>query len=106
MQIQVNLVPGTGKKSKGRASSAAPSFDIGAALAQLKARVTDPLLLGAVVAVVAGGAAIAWMNLSQAQAESTLTEQVEKEVRDSTRFASVLKARAGAQAVRDTVLRQ
>lgn len=103
--IEINLLPGSGKKSKGRGGKSV-SFDMAGAIAGVRDRVKDPLLAGAVASMVIVGATIAWLHTSQARRETELTERVEVGVRDSIRYAGVLKARARAEAARDTVMRQ
>lgn len=109
MPIEINLLPGGAakkKKKRGGTSRSAPSIDLGAYFADLKARITDPLLLGAVASVALVGLSVGSLHLAQQRREVELTERVEKGVQDSTRYTAVLAARASAEAARDTVLRR
>lgn len=98
--IEINLLPG-GRKSKRRGT--AP--DVRAVLAGGAARIRDPFLIAALVCLVAGGGAVAWMFTSQRAEASELADRGEQAVRDSTRFAAVIGERRLAEAQRDSVKR-
>lgn len=100
--IEINLLPGARKKSRGRG----PSFSVPDVLRDLQSRVRDPWMLSAVAGVVVGLAAIGGMWTFQSRRESSLTEREQKAVQDSTRYASVIAERAKAEAQRDSVRRQ
>jgi Tfp pilus assembly protein PilN len=63
-------------------------------------------MLAAVASVVVAAVAIGGLNLTQSRSATSLTEREELAVRDSTRYAAVLKERRTAEAKRDSVLRQ
>ena len=100
--IEINLLPGAGKKSKGRAAGAS----IGASVASLGASVKDPYLAIGVGLVVAGALAIGGMYTLQSTKSARLTEREQQAVQDSTRYAAVLKEKRKAESQRDSVVRQ
>jgi Tfp pilus assembly protein PilN len=102
--IEINLLPGSGKKAKSRGASSGVS--LGATLAGLVARVKDPFLLGAAAAISIAVLAVAAMFLYQQRTDATLTEREQQAVQDSTRFAAVLKEKRKAESQRDSVMRQ
>lgn len=99
--IEINLLPGA-EKTKGRRAG----FSLKAAGASLSARVRDPYMLSAVASVVIAAAAIGGMHFTQASTLSDLSVREQEAVRDSARFAVVLKERRRAEAKRDSVMRQ
>lgn len=102
MMIEVNLLPG-GKKT---ARVSAAKFDVGAAFAGLGSKVRDPWLLGAAASVVLSVATVGLLFTSQSARAGEVGEQLERAVRDSTRYAKVLDARRKLTAERDSVQRQ
>ncbi len=100
--IEINLLPGAARRSKGRRTG----FSLGAIVSGARTRVRDPYMLSAVAAVALAAVAIASLHLSQTATANNLTEREAKAVQDSTRFASVLRERERAEAKRDSVLRQ
>ena len=101
--IEINLLPGSGKKSK--KSGGGANLNLGASLANLKARVRDPYLIGALVSAVVAAVALGALYTTQESRSARLDEELQKAVQDSTRYASVLREREKAEAKRDTVLR-
>jgi Tfp pilus assembly protein PilN len=105
--IEINLIPGNGKKAKkGRGGGGGgASLNLGASFANLKSKVRDPYLLGAIgsglVAILVTGS----LYTMQGSRSARLDEELQKAVQDSTRYASVLREREKAEAKRDTVLR-
>jgi Tfp pilus assembly protein PilN len=102
--IEINLLPGAAKRMKGRGRGESRSF--GAFLSGVRARVSDPYMLSAVAAVVVAAGSIGLLYVAQTAQASTLATREEKAVADSTRFATVLRARRQAEAKRDSVLKQ
>jgi len=100
--IEINLLPGSGKKSRGRAAGAGFS----AAFAGAFARVKDPYLLGAVVAPLVALSIVGLLWFTQQQREKSLIQKEQKAVQDSTRYATVVAEKRKAEAQRDSVLRQ
>lgn len=100
--IQINLLPGSGKKAR-RGGGA--KIDFGAMVAQVRDKVRAPWLIAAVVTSAVALALCSSLYLAQNKRDDKLQEAVQKAVKDSTRFASVLREREKAEAKRDTVLR-
>ncbi|HYW33178.1 MAG TPA: PilN domain-containing protein [Gemmatimonas sp.] len=100
MLIQVNLLPGAQKKSRGT------SFSFAGAGAAIADRVRDPWLVGASGAVVLAVASVGILFTSQQARASEIDTKVEAAVRDSARYAKVLSARSKLSAERDSVYRQ
>jgi Tfp pilus assembly protein PilN len=100
--ITINLLPGSGKKVRGRASVAG----LGAALAEVAARVKDPYLIGGVACVAIASAAVGTLHVGQSRRAEELAERERAAVQDSSRYAAVLGERVKAQAQLDTVTRQ
>jgi Tfp pilus assembly protein PilN len=100
--IQINLIPGTAKKA--RSGPSAPN--VGAALANLVARVQDPFLAIAVVAVGLTSAAVGLLYTRQVAHEADLIERERVAVQDSTRYTAVIGERDKAQAQLAAISRQ
>jgi Tfp pilus assembly protein PilN len=100
--IEINLLPGAGKK---KSRGGGPKLDFGAMLATVRDRIRQPWLIGAVVAVTLVLLAVGGLFVKQEARAAKVTEQLTKAVQDSTRYASVLRERDKAEAKRDTVLR-
>jgi len=100
--IEINLLPGSGKKSR---RGGGPKLDIGAMFAGVRDRIREPWLIGAVASSALALALCGWLFIAQGKREATLDEELQKAVQDSTRYASVLREREKAEARRDTVLR-
>ncbi|PYP76558.1 MAG: hypothetical protein DMD35_18300 [Gemmatimonadetes bacterium] len=101
--IEINLVPGTGRKSKKGGGGA--KLNLGASLGSLKARIRDPYMLGAIGSALVAILVTGGLYTTQASRAARLDEALQKAVQDSTRYASVLHERERAEAKRDTVLR-
>ena len=101
MLIEVNLLPGARKPVRGAAG-----FDVAAMFSDIGSRVRDPWLVGAATTVVIAVAAVGILFTSQSARASEVGENLERAVRDSTRYAKVLSARHALSAERDSVLRQ
>jgi Tfp pilus assembly protein PilN len=99
--IEINLLPGSGKKSR-----RSTGFSLGSFTASAQTRIKDPFLLAAIVSVVLSGAAIGGMFLTQSSQETDLVERERQAVQDSTRYVAVLRERRKAEAQRDSILRQ
>ena len=100
--IEINLLPGSGKKKKAKAAG----VDFKTTLARINERVKDKFLIGAVAAVIVAGAAGGYLYLSQASHETDLNARLDKAQKDSAHYAAMLKERYRAEATRDTLLRQ
>ena len=102
--IEINLLPGTGKKGKSKGGGA--SFDAGATFRGFAAKVTDPFLLGAVASGVLAAAAIGALYTQQLTRQKSLDEKERRAVKDSLQYSVVVKSIRRAQAQRDSVVRQ
>jgi Tfp pilus assembly protein PilN len=102
--IEINLLPGSGKKSK-KGGGGGAKLNLGASLENLKSRIRDPYLIGAIVSAVIAAVALGGLYTTQEARAARLDEELQKSVQDSTRYASVLREREKAEAKRDTVLR-
>ena len=102
--IEINLLPGAGKKAK-KSGGGGAKLDLAASLANLKSKVRDPYLIGALASAVIAAVALAGLYTTQESRAARLDEELQKSVQDSTRYASVLREREKAEAKRDTVLR-
>jgi Tfp pilus assembly protein PilN len=102
--IEINLLPGSGKKSKRGGGGA--GFDIGAAFKGFVSKVTDPFLLSAVGSAVLAAVAIGGLYTHQLARQHSLEGKERRAVQDSTNYAIVVKSIHRAQAQRDSVLRQ
>jgi len=100
--IEINLLPGSGKKSRRRRAGGG----LGAAVSGAVATIKDPYLVGmvgcwVVALLVAGG--LFWHEQSLA---AELSDRETRAVQDSTRYAAVLGEKRRATAQRDSVVRQ
>lgn len=100
--IEINLTPGTSRKSKGRKAGLSLSGVVGDAQSSIK----DPFLIAAIVSLVAAAGAVGMLHVTQASTASTLAAREEQAVADSARFAAVLRQRSQAEAKRDSVQKQ
>jgi Tfp pilus assembly protein PilN len=98
--IEINLLPGSGKKNR------STGFSLAAIAGQAGARVKDPFMIAAAVSIVAATGAIGWLHLSQTARADELTERERRAMQDSTRYVAVLRERNRAEAQRDSVRRQ
>jgi Tfp pilus assembly protein PilN len=101
--IEINLLPGSGKKAK--KSSGGAKLNLGASLESLRGKIRDPWMLGAIGSSVVAVLATGFLYTTQNARQSRLDEALEKAVQDSTRYATVLRERETVEAKRDTVLR-
>ncbi len=100
--IEINLLPGSGKKSRGRSAG----IGLSETLSGIFTKVKDPYLLGAIGSVAVSLAVVALLWLTQSARERSLVEKEQKAVQDSTRYATVVAEKRKAEAQRDSVLRQ
>ncbi len=99
MMLQINLLPGSKKATRGIGTLAVSLGSIGAS-------VRDPWLVGAAGAVVVAFAAVGLLYNAQNARAGEVTEKIDRAVSDSTRYAKVLDARRKLTAERDSVQRQ
>jgi Tfp pilus assembly protein PilN len=100
--IEINLLPGAKRKQP-----SAAKMEVGAAFRELASRFNaDRMLVGSISLFVAGMLAVAAMWYFQGQIYDEVKAREAKAHSDSLRFAQVIKQRAVASAVRDSVVRQ
>ena len=102
--IEINLLPGSGKKKK--SSGGGAKLNIGASLAGLSEKIKDKYLASAFLILALGGGAVGATYTMQTKQESDLSSALEVAVKDSEHYASVLRDKQRAESKRDTVLRQ
>jgi type IV pilus assembly protein PilN len=103
--IEINLLPGTGKKGKSKGGGGA-SFDAGATFRGFASKVTDPFLLGAVASGLLAAVAIGALYTQQLARQKSLDDKERRSVKDSIQYSVVVKSIRRAQAQRDSVVRQ
>ena len=100
--IEINLLPGSGKKARGKSSGIA----LGGALSGIIAQVKDPYLMGtAAIVILAAVATVGLWGLQQSTS-SRLDRELQTAVQDSIRFGLMIKERRKVLAQRDEVLGQ
>ncbi len=105
--IEINLLPGSGKKKSSRSGGgAARKINFGALIANITQKIRDPWLISAVGTVVVSIGVVGGTYLYQESRISSLGSQEVAALADSTRFAAALKERLKADARRDTLLRR
>jgi Tfp pilus assembly protein PilN len=100
--IEINLLPGAGKKARGKAGGAAVAGSVSSAVSKLK----DPFLIGAVAAAAISILSIAGLYYQQQAKGVELQQAEQKQVQDSTRYAAVLREKKKAETQRDSVMHQ
>jgi Tfp pilus assembly protein PilN len=101
--IEINLLPGSGKKA--RKSGGGAKLNVGASLESLRGKIRDPYMLGAIGSGLVAVLVTAGLFVTQNSRQTRLGDELEKAVQDSTRYATVLRERETVEAKRDTVLR-
>jgi Tfp pilus assembly protein PilN len=104
--IEINLLPGGGKKRRRTSAAGMPKFDPRALFAGITEKITDKYLLTGVGATAFSALIIAVLFLSQSRRASVLEEKELQAVKDSTQFSAVLTAKAKAEATRDSLYQQ
>jgi Tfp pilus assembly protein PilN len=106
--IQINLLPGDGKKKRRAKTGAGSTFRFQPSqwFAGITEKITDKYLLGAIAACVLSGLLIAFMFIHQTALASGLEERETKAVKDSAQFTAVLDAKTKAEATRDSLYQQ
>ena len=98
--IQVNLLPGSAKKSQGR------DFNISGMVSGAASSISDKFLLGTVATVAATVLTVGFLFVGQSSRQRTLNEREERAMQDSARYKVVLEAKAKAEAKRDSLYQQ
>ncbi|HUQ99153.1 MAG TPA: hypothetical protein VM166_06835, partial [Gemmatimonadaceae bacterium] len=110
--IEINLLPGDGKKRRksggggGSSAGSALKIDVKALLSGITDKITDKYLLGAIGAGAFAALLIAFMFIHQTAKASELEERETKAIKDSAQFSAVLTAKARAEATRDSLYQQ
>jgi Tfp pilus assembly protein PilN len=108
--IEINLLPGDGKKKKRSKTSTSTKFEFSLKpppwLADLTGKMTDKYMLGAVGAAGASAALIILLFISQTARGALLEARETKAVKDSAQYSAVLNAKAKAEATRDSLYQQ
>ena len=108
--IEINLLPGDGKKKKRAKASAPTKFEFNlkppAWLSGLTEKITDKYMLGAVAAAGVSGALIVLLFISQTARATMLDARETRAVKDSAQYSAVLNAKARAEATRDSLYQQ
>jgi Tfp pilus assembly protein PilN len=100
--IEINLLPGSGKKTRSKGAG----VNFSELAAGFTSRVKDPWLLGAVGSAVVAALLVGAMYWHQNSRTASLDEQLRVARQDSVRFAAVINEKRKAEAQRDSVLRQ
>lgn len=100
--IEINLLPGAGKKSRG----AGGGVTVGASLATAANKVKDPFMIMAVASIAGAAVVIGMLTVRQQAASQDLAGREQRQVQDSTRYAAVLREKKKAETQRDSVMRQ
>ena len=108
--IEINLLPGDGKKKRRAKTATAQKFEFNlkppAWLAGITEKITDKYMLGAIGAAGLSGALIVLMFISQTARATMLEARETKAVKDSAQYSAVLMAKARAEATRDSLYQQ
>src|SRR5687767_735776 len=104
--IEINLLPGGGKKRRRTSAAGMPKFDPRALFAGISEKITDKYLLAGVGSTAFAALIIATLFLTQTRRASVLEEAEMQAVKDSTQFSAVLTAKAKAEATRDSLFQQ
>lgn len=98
--IQVNLLPGSAKKSRDR------DFNLSGLVSGAASSISDKFLVAAVGTVAATVLVVGFLFMGQSSRERTLVAHEQRAVQDSARYKVVLLAKAKAEATRDSLYQQ
>jgi Tfp pilus assembly protein PilN len=108
--IEINLLPGDGKKKRRAKTTSAAKFEFNLKpppwLAGLTEKITDKYMLGAVAAAGVSIALIVLLFISQTARASLLEARETQAVKDSAQYGAVLAAKTKAEATRDSLYQQ
>jgi Tfp pilus assembly protein PilN len=106
--IEINLLPGDGKKKRRAKTSGGAKFEFRPSewFAGLAGKITDKYMMGAVAAAGISGTLIVFMFIHQTAQAVVLDNRETKAIKDSTQFSAVLVAKAKAEASRDSLYSQ
>lgn len=100
--IEINLLPGSGKKTRSRSAG----IDIRGAIGKIVARVKDPYLIAAVASAILAAVAVGGMFTIQKASAAMVESSLQTAMQDSIRFSAVIREKHKAEAERDSVLKQ
>ena len=86
--IEINLLPGSGKKPRNRSGAGINFAGVASGFAS---KVSDPLLLSAVASVVVAAVVIGGMFWHQRAQTSRLNESLQKAEQDSINYSGVIR---------------
>jgi Tfp pilus assembly protein PilN len=101
--IEINLLPGTGKKPRNRSGA---GINLSGMASGIVSKVNDPLLLSAVASVLVAALVIGGMFWHQRAQSSAVNESLQKAEQDSINYSGVIREQRKAQAQRDSVVSQ
>jgi len=101
--IEINLLPGTGKKPRSRGGA---GINFAGFASGFASTVNDPLLLGAVASVAVAALVIGGMFWHQRAQSSQVNEALQKATQDSINYSGVVREQRKAQSQRDSVVSQ
>jgi Tfp pilus assembly protein PilN len=99
--IEINLLPGGGKKGRAKSGMA-----LGSAFAGIGQRIKNPYLVTAVSSLAIALLSVGGLHFTQQAEASELSVREESALRDSARYGAVLKERRKLEARRDSVMKQ
>jgi Tfp pilus assembly protein PilN len=100
--IEINLLPGAGKKPRGKSTG----FDVTGVFGGIAAQVKDPWLIGACACAVMATLAVGSMYVVQRREEVSVDDRLQKAQQDSIRYVAVIRETRKVAARRDSVIRQ
>ena len=100
--IEINLLPGSGKKSRRSGVSTGLSTALSGVLGQIK----DPYMITAGATAVLIAVAVGGLFLNQKRVETGLRAKEEVAVQDSAKYATVILEKRRAEQRRDSVMKQ
>jgi Tfp pilus assembly protein PilN len=101
--IEINLLPGSGKKPRNRGGAGINFAGVASGIAS---KVNDPLLVGAVASVALAALVIGGMFWHQRAQSSQVNEALQKATQDSINYSGVIREQRKAQSQRDSVVSQ
>lgn len=101
--IEINLLPGTGKKPRNRGSA---GINFSGIASGITSKINDPLLLSAVASVLVAALVIGGMFWHQRAQNTQVNEALQKAEQDSINYSGVIREQRKAQSQRDSVVSQ
>lgn len=100
--IDINLLPGAGKKARSRGAG----VNLAGIASGILAQVRDPLLIGAIASSIVAALAVGGMYWYQSAQGASLDAKLQTAQQDSLRYGVVIAQTRKTEAQRDSVLRQ